>query len=421
MRLKTLLNHMWLVLLVLSTQPMLVCAEELSSDATLNLDDFPQSPLPERISLLEEQTELPLNARIIALLKLSEENPKKALALLPKIEEISANFNAAEKYLMFAIKANIANTPGQEHKVINWLNQALALEKQIAMVQLQLPMFNKSYVLLSKYYALTGQFQQAYDKKDEYMERFYQYRMSLKDQRIKKLNKKYDTDLKLKENKLLQSQHEFEAVQLQQTKQRNITQQRNIILLIVATLIIVFLLFRQLRIRSILRTLALTDSLTGLNNRKTLFEQGEQLIALAVEEQQPLSVILFDIDDFKSINDNYGHQVGDEVIKAIASLGNEIMRSRDVFSRLGGEEFAAVLPGTSLEQAKAFAERLREKVESFQLSHQGKQYTVTISAGIANLQQVSHDFESILNAADQAMYRAKNSGRNCVCCFELKD
>jgi len=338
--------------------------------------------------------------------------------LLPKIEAINAHFNAAEKYLMFAIKANIASAPGQEHKVINWLNQALTLESQIVMTQLQLPIFNKSYLILSNNYATTGQFQQAYDKKREYMKRFYQYRMVLKEQRIKKLNKKYDTDLKLKENELLQSQHEFEAIQLQKTEQRYITQQRNIFILLITSLVIIILLFRQVRIRSMLRTLAKTDRLTGLYNRKTLFEEGQKLVFVASERRQVLSVILFDIDDFKSINDSYGHQAGDDVIKTIASLGNEIMRSRDILSSLGGEEFAAILPGTNLEQAKAFAERLREKVESLQLQHKGANYSVTISAGVANLQQVDQEFEHLLKAADHAMYLAKNAGRNCVCCFK---
>jgi len=416
-----LLKILWITAVIVNLFSLGVVAEELNGDTTLNPDNFPRTSLQKKISLLEEETELPLNARIVSLLSLSEGSPQKALKLLPKIEAISAHFNAAEKYLMLVIKANIASAPGQEHKVINWLNQALTLEKQIDMEQLQLPIFNQSYLTLSINYAINGQFQEAFDKKREYMKRFYQYRMALEDSRIKQLNKKYDTDLKLKENELLQSQHEFETIQLQKTEQRNITQQRNIFILLSISLIILILLFRQIRIRSMLRTLAKTDSLTGLNNRKTIFEEGKKLVLLAAEKQQFLSIILFDIDDFKSINDTYGHQAGDEVIKTIASLGNEIMRSRDALSRLGGEEFAAILPGTNLEQAKAFAERLREKVESLQLQHKGADYNVTISAGVANLQQVEQEFEHLLKAADHAMSLAKNAGRNCVCCFKSQD
>jgi len=182
----------------------------------------------------------------------------------------------------------------------------------------------------------------------------------------------------------------------------------------------VVLLFRQLRIRLILRRLAKTDSLTGIFNRRTLFEQGEKLTAISIENTSQLSVILFDIDHFKLVNDTYGHDIGDSVIQSIAHLGSETMRSRDVFARLGGEEFAAILPGTSLDQAKAFAERFREKVESFNLTNHENSHRVTISAGVANLSQVEVDFDSLLHAADEAMYLAKNQGRNQVCSFSAK-
>jgi len=408
---------LWALVVISLLFPPSVISEELLGEETITLDSLPQTSPLNRPNLLEEQEEQPLNARIVSLLALSEENPQQALRLLPKIEAMSTSFNAAEKYLMFVVKANIADVPGQEHKVINWLNQALMLESQISTVQLQLPMFNKSYLTLAENYAIIGNFKQAYDKKSEYNERFYHYRMTLKDKRLQKLNKKYDTDIKLKENKLLQSQHEFEAIQLQKTEERNVTQQRNIVILIVTALVFVVLLFRQLRIRSILRKLAKTDSLTGLSNRKTLFKQGNKLFKTAIDQQKNLSVILFDIDYFKNINDSYGHQTGDEMIKAVSSLGTEIMRSRDVFSRLGGEEFAAILPDTTLDQAKAFAERLKEKVESFSLPGKEIKVTVTISAGVANTSQIQEDFDSLLNAADQAMYSAKNAGRNHVCCF----
>jgi diguanylate cyclase (GGDEF)-like protein len=185
-------------------------------------------------------------------------------------------------------------------------------------------------------------------------------------------------------------------------------------------MIIVFfiLLYRQLLIRHALGRLAKIDSMTNLYNRKMLFEAGEKLTISGSNLKQPLSVILFDIDDLKAINEQYGHHVGDEVIKSIASLGIETMRSRDVFSRVAGEQFAAILPGTNLAQAKAFAERVREKVESSHFHHQDIKGTITVSAGIANTADIDVEFDLLLNAAEQALHLAKTAGKNCIFCFK---
>jgi len=397
----------------------------------LNIESFAQSTEGElsntekqesepKGSILESDDALPLNARIISLLELSEEKPSEALLILPKIEALSDNFNAAEKYLMFIIRANILIGSNQEDKIIELLNLAIKLEKDIPKKQLKELIFSNLHLILTKAYAATKQYQLAYEQKSAYLDKYRAYRLAIKELRIKKLNEKYKTDLKLKTNELLQSQSEYKTLQIQEAKRQESTQQRNVIIVIVAVILFVVLLFRQLRIRLILRRLAKTDSLTGIFNRRTLFEQGEKLTTISIENTSQLSVILFDIDHFKLVNDTYGHDIGDSVIQSIAHLGSETMRSRDVFARLGGEEFAAILPGTSLDQAKAFAERFREKVESFNLTNHENSHRVTISAGVANLSQVEVDFDSLLHAADEAMYLAKNQGRNQVCSFSAK-
>ena len=120
---------------------------------------------------------------------------------------------------------------------------------------------------------------------------------------------------------------------------------------------------------------------------------------------------------FKNINDNYGHDIGDKVIKIIAELGSETMRSRDLFARLGGEEFAGLLPGVGCDEAKAIAERLREKVANKDLSELNISQQLTVSIGVACLDQDDKSFDDLLNAADIAMYYAKENGRNLVCQF----
>ncbi|MEW6990769.1 GGDEF domain-containing protein [Colwelliaceae bacterium 6441] len=371
--------------------------------------------------LLEVGEPLPVNARILSLLALSKTNQAEALLLLPKINDISENFNVAEKYLMLLIRANILIDKNQEEKIIDVLEEALLLAEKIPSQQIVLPEFNQVHFLLAQSYAKLEQFKLAYDQKKTYMQKYHDYRVSLREERLTKLNNKYKTDLKVKENEFLVTQQKFKQLQLADAEKETQTQHRNIVILVITAIVFALLLFRQLKIRTILQKLSKTDSLTQLFNRRTLFEQGEMLVASALKRNSDISVILLDIDYFKSINDNYGHDVGDNVIKAIADLGRESMRPRDVFARLGGEEFAVILPDTSHDQARAIAEHFREKVEQYQLINRQETIKTTVSLGVSSLQGTIHNFDDLLNAADEAMYRAKSAGRNHVCSYNQQD
>ena len=176
---------------------------------------------------------------------------------------------------------------------------------------------------------------------------------------------------------------------------------------------------RQIKIRHVLKHLAQTDSLTGLLNRGALFEKGIALTEQAFERKNEMTAFLLDLDHFKQVNENYGHNIGDKVLKTIAILGCETMRSRDIFARLGGEEFVAVLPDANLEEANAIAERLREKICAYDFSECGLTQSITASFGVAALDQVTPKFDAMLNSADEAMYYAKDQGRNKVCSYPV--
>ncbi len=363
--------------------------------------------------LLSSDQPLPVNDRILALLETSYDDSVNVDALFLKIEAISEHFNIAEQYLILMIRGSIENNKGEYQKAINWLNQALAMEEKMSKTQLFSPEFSKIHFILADSFAATDQYKLAFEQKKRYMEKYRDYRKQLREARLDKLNKKYETDLKVQENELLESQNELKSLQLKEAEIQTQTQRRNITILIVTAIIFLILLIRQLKIRSILKVLTKTDSLTGLYNRRTLFSRGEHLIKMAIKDSSPLSVILIDIDHFKSINDNFGHSVGDKTIAEVAKLGRETMRSKDVFARLGGEEFAAILPETCIDEAKAIAERFREKVEQLVLKNH-EISRVTISAGVACLTEEFADFDALLNAADNAMYQAKDAGRNAV-------
>jgi two-component system cell cycle response regulator len=163
-------------------------------------------------------------------------------------------------------------------------------------------------------------------------------------------------------------------------------------------------------------SLALTDSLTGLHNRRYMTRHLEALIQRAGTTAKSLSVMLFDIDHFKSVNDTYGHDVGDEVLKGLAQRVSGNMRNFDMVARFGGEEFVVVMPDTAGDTALSVAERLCQRIaaEPFPISAAPNLLNVTVSIGITDLQGPNDTADEMLKRADRAMYRAKNGGRNRV-------
>jgi diguanylate cyclase (GGDEF)-like protein len=370
-------------------------------------------------NILRNKEILPINARISALLVLLQEEPNKSLIkaqeVLPQLEEISATFNVAEQYLMLHIRGLVEHNGHNYLEAISWLEKTISLRDRISKKQLFLPDFSEVNFILAKSFASLGDFKQAFEYKEKYILGGYRYFDETRIEKIEELNKIYETDHKIKQNELLTNQNKIKRLRILDAENKKFTQQRNIAILTVTVFIFFILLMKQIKVRKKLTHLAKIDSLTGLYNRRTLFEEGTKAVETAIIEKQSLSVILLDIDFFKNINDTYGHDIGDEVIKIIAQLGNETMRSRDVFARLGGEEFTGVLPGVGCAEAKAIAERLREKIASIDLSVLKLKEPVTASIGVACLDQVAPNFDDLLNAADLAMYFAKANGRNRVC------
>jgi diguanylate cyclase (GGDEF)-like protein len=164
-----------------------------------------------------------------------------------------------------------------------------------------------------------------------------------------------------------------------------------------------------------LQILATTDSLTGLFNRRHFMEVLEAEWSRFTRYYRSLSVLMVDIDHFKTVNDRYGHAVGDEAIRAMASACLHGKRRSDVVGRVGGEEFAILLPETTRSQAKTVAERIRKHIAS-QIMRSGENtFHITASIGIAEAIPSLPNVESLIRAADQAMYEAKAQGRNrCV-------
>jgi two-component system cell cycle response regulator len=160
--------------------------------------------------------------------------------------------------------------------------------------------------------------------------------------------------------------------------------------------------------------MTIVDGLTQIHNKRYLFEALEKELIRARRYERDLSVLMFDIDFFKRINDQYGHLAGDHVLRELARIVQDRIRRDEVFARYGGEEFVIVLPETSLAGAVALAENLRARVGSHGFSFQGEQIPVTISIGCALLQD-DKAATDLIQRADEKLYQAKRSGRNRVC------
>jgi len=175
-------------------------------------------------------------------------------------------------------------------------------------------------------------------------------------------------------------------------------------------------------LRDKMKTLSTTDELTGLHNRKYLLERMEQEISRAKRYATPLSLLLFDLDFFKSVNDIYGYEWGDVLLKSIADKLRQVIRKEDILTRYGDEEYVVVLPNTPEDNAFLFAERFRKEVERMEFIPAGEEerHPITISGGIATfpcIPDTEEDANTIIRYAEHALYNAKKRGKNKIVQF----
>jgi diguanylate cyclase (GGDEF)-like protein len=182
-----------------------------------------------------------------------------------------------------------------------------------------------------------------------------------------------------------------------------------------ATLIAFTDLTAQKTVEHQLRVLAQRDSLTQAYNRHHFWQIAHAEMARVKRYQRPLSIAMVDADYFKTINDQYGHDVGDMVLRTLVDTCQDTLRTSDVLARYGGEEFVVLLPETPREGARVVMERMRERVANTPLVlDDGRVVKLTVSVGLAGLEETDQDFETLLKRADEALYAAKHNGRNRV-------
>ncbi|MGJ7917399.1 GGDEF domain-containing protein [Massilia sp. LXY-6] len=174
-----------------------------------------------------------------------------------------------------------------------------------------------------------------------------------------------------------------------------------------------FLLLCKQKDDELMRRLATIDGLTGMLNRRAFFERAEGARMLALRLRKPIALLMLDIDHFKQLNDSFGHACGDEALRVFAGVARGVLREHDVIGRLGGEEFALALPGTTLDGALDAAERLRLAVTALPVIGDAPGYRMTVSIGVVVIGG-GEELTAALARADHALYAAKTSGRNRV-------
>lgn len=181
-------------------------------------------------------------------------------------------------------------------------------------------------------------------------------------------------------------------------------------------LTLVFLLTALTKERAELhhRQAATIDPLTGIPNRRGFYERAERVVARSQLERIPLTLLLFDLDNFKNINDRFGHRTGDNVLLLFSHCAKETLRPLDLIGRMGGDEFVALLPDVTPDSALGVAERVRDAFASAAQEVDGYPVAGTVSIGIAVTTQTGFDFDALYAAADAALYRAKHRGRNRI-------
>ncbi|QDO82859.1 diguanylate cyclase [Shewanella psychropiezotolerans] len=338
------------------------------------------------------------------------------LIKLGRLDEVQKYLDEAQKHVlptdeafysfMMLFRAQFQLLQGQPIAAIPLIEEAksafLRVKNTRGLTQL--------YMLESQVFAALFQWEHAYHSLEHFNQLHNELDIKLQTHRTAEMQTRFNTKQVETENLLLLETQQIKEHELQILQQNRYLQFTVIFLAIIVIIVISLFAYKQAQKSKLFSTLALTDHLTKLANRRHAYTVGEQAFS---ENHDVMALILFDADHFKKINDNFGHNIGDKTLISLANIASDLMRKSDLVGRVGGEEFLVILPHTNLEQATEIAERLVDSIAMTDLSDIAQELTMTISAGVAAREQ-DRNFSELLQRADKGLYLAKSSGRNCV-------
>ena len=348
--------------------------------------------------------------RGLAVVANATDNPREALTLLDRASQKQQDVPDVR------LKGQIQLARGAAYLTLQRTAESVAALEDARHIFIQADSLNELsnvYTELAPAYAQVGNWHKAYETLSEAKKVSDSVFRNQLDQRFATLKIEFDTAAKDKENALLTRENAANQKALEHAATAHQLQTVVIALSTILLLLLGIMAWHQRRGKQHMRSLAMTDELTGVPNRRSVLHQLEEL--LRNSEYQSCAMLIIDIDHFKSINDKFGHPVGDEVIKTIAERLRDVIIAPAFSGRLGGEEFILVLPDHELDSALGVAEQLRSTVAKLELSHWLGERRITISIGMT--MAVHSDTPStMLQRADSALYEAKHAGRNCVRC-----
>jgi diguanylate cyclase (GGDEF)-like protein len=335
-------------------------------------------------------------------------NPNLAMKLLDRASE------AQQRTPDTRLLAQIELARGIALHQLNRLKESAAILEQALVVFRQADSLGElapTYDALAAVDADLGDWRSAFDYRTLAQSTSNRLLRDQLDQRFATLKVEFDTSAREQENELLTRENEANQKALSQQQRAGNLRTAVVVLTALLLAVLVWLAVHQRRSTQRMRALAMTDELTGVPNRRAVLGLLAQLLRRSAT---PTSILIMDIDHFKSINDRHGHLIGDETLRSMTANLREAVAEPAVFGRLGGEEFTVLLPGTDLGQAITIAERLRERVMRIDLSRWLGDRRITVSIGVATSAPTRDSISVILRRADAALYAAKDAGRNCV-------
>ncbi len=309
------------------------------------------------------------------------------------------------------------------------MNQIAAAEQALAQAQTiydQLPELDgtswklglvkvDAHILYAK-----GEIEAGYQKLQEYYENYTELLINNASQKLIRIRETMDLERLDIEISALKQREKYQLLQVKQQKQQVEQQYFMMIFAFSITAFILFILYLQHKNNKKIFALSITDSLTEVFNRRYVFEYLDKLLAKTSGHKGELSVLLFDIDDFKQVNDEHGHPFGDDVLCQVVDVTQTTLRTGDILGRIGGEEFFCILPRTDSKMALQVAQRLKDNIQNeFFCTADNRQVMITVSIGIAELGNTATDRASLYVQSDKALYQAKQQGKNQVVIYNV--
>jgi diguanylate cyclase (GGDEF)-like protein len=338
----------------------------------------------------------------------------KAAAALPLFDEALRTFTQADDPYSIA---QVRQSRGIAYRKLGRLDEAIAdLQASARYFEetKNVRFLEKSQDELALSYAAGGRWQEAFRARSAQAALQRDLADRMREDHTTRMRVQFDTAKKEQDNAMLERENAFRARALESSARIRRLQTSVLVLGALIILALVDVVIRRIRDAERMRVMAMTDELTRIANRRRILSLGEEELQRARHAGSAFSFIAFDIDHFKAVNDTWGHAAGDRVLQAIAHACRSALRPGDHLGRVGGEEFAVLLPSTALTDARQVAERLRATVESLDFSAINAALHVTISLGVAERTPADLTLARLAGRADDVLYRAKESGRNRV-------